>query len=340
MTKNIVPINEVYHMLVNEKYKALEKKTGTDEYWNYRRKWVEYPQGNIVDIPLNIDIELTNACNLKCPMCTRTMLAAASRMTVGLMKKALFFKIVDEAATLSVPAIKLNWRGESTLHPDIVEFVGYAKKKGIIDVILNTNAVKLTKELSKGLIDAGLDKIIFSFDSPDKTQYEAIRIGANFEKVLDNIKNFVDIRERQGGGKPLTSINVVHMNTNEDNLAEFKNLFGDIVDGISYLDFLDFNSTLPDSFLQQECFERFICPQPWQRLLVTWDGKVLPCCADHDECYILGNANKESLLSIWTGRKINVLRNAFLDHNWTSMDQCKKCQKSRTIAQIGENGTV
>jgi radical SAM protein with 4Fe4S-binding SPASM domain len=132
---------------------------------------------------------------------------------------------------------------------------------------------------------------------------------------------------------------MVRMDANEDALEKIKNLFEDIVDGISYLDFADFNNTFDDDYLRQEC-ERFICPQPWQRLVVAWNGKTYPCCIDHYGSYFLGNLNDESLLSIWTGRKLNALREKFLSREWITVDMCKRCQKSRLITWAREDGTV
>ena len=57
---------------------------------------------------------------------------------------------------------------EPLLNPHIHEIIAYAKKKGIIDTIINTNATQLTREMSIKLIDAGLDHIIYSFDGGTK----------------------------------------------------------------------------------------------------------------------------------------------------------------------------
>ena len=49
------------------------KESISGRYKKYRKEWSENPRSNIVSgFPLNVDIELTNACNLKCPHCART----------------------------------------------------------------------------------------------------------------------------------------------------------------------------------------------------------------------------------------------------------------------------
>ena len=77
-------------------------------------------------------------------------------------------KIIDTAVKFDVPSIKLNWRGEPLLNPKLEEFISYAKKNGILEVSINTNATTLTEKRAERLIDAGLDQIIYSFDGGTK----------------------------------------------------------------------------------------------------------------------------------------------------------------------------
>lgn len=73
----------------------------TEDYWKYRRKWSENPQKGIVEkYPLNLDIEPTNACNLRCTMCPRTIAIQKDKETVlkneGIMSFDTYKKIIDE----------------------------------------------------------------------------------------------------------------------------------------------------------------------------------------------------------------------------------------------------
>ena len=89
--------------------------------------------------------------------------------------------------------MKFNWRGEPLLNPKIYDYIKYAKEKGILETIINTNATNLTEKIEK-LIKSGLDLIIYSFDGGSKETYEKMRPGRfkqnSFEKVYGNIKNF------------------------------------------------------------------------------------------------------------------------------------------------------
>ena len=85
------------------------------------------------------------------------------------------------------------------MHPRLSKFIYYAKKLGVLETIINTNATKLTPEMSEKLIDSGLDILIFSFDGGTKKTYEKMRPGRfdenSFDEIYKNIKNFKKIRD-------------------------------------------------------------------------------------------------------------------------------------------------
>ena len=65
------------------------------------------------------------------------------------MTKKLAFKLIDQASKLNVPSMKFNWRGEPLLNPHLSEIIDYAKKKGVFETIINTNATKLDYRYGK-----------------------------------------------------------------------------------------------------------------------------------------------------------------------------------------------
>jgi MoaA/NifB/PqqE/SkfB family radical SAM enzyme len=115
----------------------------------YRTAWAHaYLQDP--PVPLNIDIELASLCNLACPYCFWGEQDFNAKMREkgwdGITKKRfmstdLAKKIIDQCAEIGVPAIKMNWRGESTLHPDYSDIMQYAASKSprFFDILVNTN---------------------------------------------------------------------------------------------------------------------------------------------------------------------------------------------------------
>jgi MoaA/NifB/PqqE/SkfB family radical SAM enzyme len=85
--------------------------------------------------------------------------------------------------------------GEPLLHKEIIQIIKKIKEGGL-KVILFTNATLLTKEMSKKLLMSEIDIIIFSFEGYDSREYESIRRGANYRKVLKNIKQFIELKKK------------------------------------------------------------------------------------------------------------------------------------------------
>lgn len=172
----------------------------TEEFLEYRRQWFECPEKMIVpEYPLNLDIHVTNRCNLRCPFCPRTWKDLGGHYDeYGLMSMELYKRIIDEGVPHGIKAIQLTADGEPLLHPKLEEMIAYAREAGVIDIIVHTSAASLTEKRSRKLLDAGFHRLAISFDSPDKETYEKLRVGAKFEKTLENIKTFVRLRDEGG----------------------------------------------------------------------------------------------------------------------------------------------
>ncbi len=310
------------------------EETRSPLYKEYRRKWVENPKRFILeDGPINLDIESTNCCNLKCPMCPRTILIRdditvnGGKFETGFIDFELYKNLIDQAVAIGVKAVKLNWLGEPTLHKRLVDMVKYAKEKGILDVLINTNAVLLDEKLATELIKSGLDKLLFSFDSPFKEDYEKIRIGANFEKVLENIKNVNRIRKELGKDTPLTRVLMVIMKENTHQFNDFVELFKDYVDIVAWGEFTNEEELIGEErkVVKREKIKNFACAQLWQRMFVTWNGKVTVCCADAKMDYIVGDASKEKIKDIWKNHKYRFIREKHMSGNYNEVPICTIC---------------
>jgi len=86
--------------------------------------------------------------------------------------------------------------------------IDYVKNSGL-NCLLNTNASMLNSELSKSLVNTKIDKITFSFEWYDKKVYERMRRPAQFEIVLEKIKNFLSIRRELNKVKPKVVIQAI-----------------------------------------------------------------------------------------------------------------------------------
>lgn len=129
-----------------------------------------------------LQIEPSLLCNIRCVMCPWIEHRAAFG---NHMNWNTFLKIAE--ALPMAEEVDLTGGGEPLCFPRIPEMVKIVKAAGC-KVGFSTNALLLTEDLSRELIQLGLDWISFSVDAAEATTYESIRRGASFEKVITNIR--------------------------------------------------------------------------------------------------------------------------------------------------------
>lgn len=272
------------------------------KYLEYRRQWLENPKGFILrDFPIHLDIEITNRCNLKCTFCDK--LPYLTRDQIGDMDFALYKRIIDEGKENDLCSVKLSYRGESLLHPEVVEMVQYAKKHGIIDIYFNTNGMLLTEKMILGFIDAGLDRISISVEGTDPAAFERARRGAKFSKILKNIDLLIELRIKNAAEHPKVRIQTVALPSIDlKNYAKYWLPHCDEVAAIDYKEaqIIKRNGTLQDS--------DWACPQLWQRMTIEWDGTVIPCNNDDYRLLSPGNVKNKTLYDCWHASEVEEAR--------------------------------
>ena len=207
------------------------------EYLDYRREWdTRHGNRQYKDFPVNLDVSVTNHCNIKCVMCTRTI----TRANMELWNSGKYFdpklqyldfnvykKVIDEGAERGLQAVHLTGHdGEPTLHKQLPDMISYAREKGIVDVFTHSNATRLHRaNMMERLLDSQPHRIVFSVDSPVKETFEAIRVGAKFDQVVGNIRDFVQMKRDKKYMFPVVKVQMVVMNKNKSEVDLFKKLF-------------------------------------------------------------------------------------------------------------------
>ncbi len=344
--ENYTPINKGQFTLEPpERIAEFERKRGfgvEEAYLENRRQWVEFPKKQYVaKYPLHVDIELASVCNLRCPMCYTITEQFKKKVNAKLMNYSLFIKIVDECAAGDVYSIRLSLRGESFLHPRIIDCVRYAKKKGIKEVSTLTNGLRLDEKMFSELMEAGMDWITISFDGLGKT-YEKIRYPAKYERAVEKIRNYCQIKNEAGRVKPLVKIQSI-LPAIQDNPREFYNVFAPISDMVSTNPLIDYLQK--DSKNQIVYCENFTCPQIYQRLTIGADGLVMMCANDEENEEILGNAKDQTLHEIWHGSKLEKARLSHRLHRGVQdYAICAKCylprKTEKAALKLGERDVV
>ena len=294
----------------------------------YRQKWSLGEERKILtEFPLHLDIELTSQCNLRCKMCWQNGLLKDEQQ--GLMEESVFKKIIDEGLQHGLQAIKLQSRGESTLHPRIADFAKYAKDAGVRDVQLTTNGMVFWKKQKRleDLLISGIDKLIFSIDAAHDESALEIYGAGNVPNVREIVKSAFLLRRNLGQKKPEIRVQASFSppQAEQEVIAKLREEFPEANELMADKVWITDVNVEGIADLRRG-FELLPCSFLWTRLVVFWDGAVTLCCRDYNNAHRLGNVNHQSIQEIWLGEKMMGLRHAHLDGMRHKVAVCRNCE--------------
>lgn len=297
-----------------------------NKYEAYRKQWEEAGNGKIkTEWPTDCTIELASVCDSRCIFCpvTPNYEKRESLFPVRFMKFGLFKKIIDEISG-HVLSIKLQYRGESTLHKEFNKFCDYAAQAEFIERMINTNG-NYHESKREGLYK--LDKIIFSIDSLIKEKYEKIRKGLSFLKLMKNFGHAV--MRYQNEGKPKIKVNMTITKDNKDEIEQFRQFFNPEIVELRQAPVFSRTPNAKDYSLNLQIIGRKNCKYPSQRQIILHSGLVLPCCAKWEaekSDIILGDASKQNIYDIWHNKKTDDLQITAIRSNYSKYKACMNCE--------------
>jgi len=262
--------------------------------------------------PSIVNIEPTNICNLRCPLCITGSMQM--KRPHGHMKFEHFKKFVDQVADRII-YITLYHQGEPYLNKQFNDMVAFAKSKGVY-VATSTNAHFFTPELCEKIVESGLDSMIISLDGVTQESYATYRVLGQLDTVLEGIRTLVAAKRRMKKKTPYLFLQFLVMKHNEHEIPQVKKLARELgVDRLlikttQVMTLEEAKKWLPenDKYRRYELTEdefkvkqgQGVCPRPWMTTLVDWDGQVVPCCFDKNGDYAMGSmAANEDFDSIW-----------------------------------------
>ncbi|MBL4706982.1 MAG: SPASM domain-containing protein [Flavobacteriales bacterium] len=336
-------------MHLNDKLQILKKTTfrrvanAAKVYSSfYVSKWRGVP--NQKGKPLAIAIEPTTACNLGCPECP-SGLKQFTRPT-GNLKEAFYKKVIDQVWKETF-YLTFYFQGEPYINPKFLDMVKYANDKKMYTTT-STNAHFLTEENAKRTIESGLDRLIISVDGTTQETYENYRKGGKLEKVLEGTKSIVKWKKAMKSKTPHIIFQFLVVKPNEHQIDEVYQLAKEY--GVNEVklktaqvyDFEDGNELIPDNdkysryrMLSNGKYEiknslENNCWKLWHSCVITWDGKVIPCCFDKDANHRLGELEKNDFESIWFSENYNQFRKQLFKGR-ENIDICKNCSEGTKV---------
>ena len=307
-----------------EKLSVVVEKNSWSEY---RKKYDQASNLNILDYPIQLDFELNASCNLKCPMCPISAESPKGKGKKTWFDFEFFKELIDYSVKKGTRAIKLNYINEPLIRNDLINFIIYAKEKGIIDIYFSTNGILLNKDISEKLITSGLTRIQVSLDAFTQQTYDKVRPGGDLKKIVENVNKFLELKEKYNAKIPLLRVNFVKTELNEFELDNFMNFWKDKVDMIGVQEFIK-PTKVKNQIKSKKTIKKknFKCSFPFKQLVINNEKQVLPCCTFWGEELALQKVEKpEDLLDAWNSPKMRDLRNKHLEGKYQEIPQCKNC---------------
>ena len=319
-------------------------------------------QDTLTSKPQYVMVELTQGCNLSCPMCRSEVLSYKGRT----MSLDLFEKIADTMFETAAMIDLRGW-GESLLLPHIEHCVGRAVQSGA-EVRFVTNLTMKSPPFK--LLAKAACHVAVSVDTADRDLYKVLRRGADFDRLKTNLNALVNTYRNYDA--PVDRI-VMTCTVTEPSLPYLSDLAAFAIEmGIQELRlfevFAEAGSTLSLSGADAKVdaalaamsdyvtgkplrvvigsrlgtmplrdVNEAACLHPWSYALFAYDGGVGFC--DHlngpeGEEYILGSLHNSSFEDIWNGSAWQELRREHVGARRKTADnfqECDWCYKHRLI---------
>lgn len=330
-------------------------------YQAYRREWDR--RGNELDeedAPLHLDIETTAVCDLRCgstlkdpegfcQIHTHEHLRKEgfknNRYKPGMISPEDYYKLIHDAIANNVQSVKLNFRGEPTLHPYIEEFVLKAAFEGFIDIMMNTNGnggARKDPELFAKLVKNGITNLMFSADACTEEVYTHQRIQGKWDLLLNSVRSAVLARD-MGFGSPDCRIRVSAVRTKHNaaqiNSGQFEEFWVDKI-GVDWASVSEcyFPAGVQHDWRAAEWEPLdpmdFQCADPFRRMVVTWDLEAtLPCCQGFTKQVNGGDIINRSIVVAWKSPEFEDLRTAHRNYKWDKIPMCAKCPLTKRVVE-------
>jgi MoaA/NifB/PqqE/SkfB family radical SAM enzyme len=271
--------------------------------------------------PLRVNVEVTNHCNQRCVLCPRQEFTRP----LGFMAIERFERIVAECAAHPT-RLWLHFLGEPLLHRGLARMIRLAKDAGVAEVGLSTNAVTLREPIADALVDAGLDRLECSLDADDPDAYLAMRGRDHFERVVANVRAFLERKRARGLRRPVTSIQFMRTPEVERDLEALVDAWRPLLDDDDFV-----MTIVPASFAgaidvpPAGAAARAPCRWLVSSLVILQDGTVTMCGADWDAAAPLGHVDRESIAAIWNGAILAERRRAHREGRFADVPGCGSC---------------
>ena len=310
---------------------------------NYLYKKRPYPEF--------FELEVTTLCDMRCRLCEHTHWNVPPKN----MSFEDFKKIVSNFPNLKWAG--MTGIGQSMLNKDYLKMMKYLKDKNVY--IENFDNFKhITPEVSKQMIDMGLDKLYVSLDAATEETFNLMQKGAKWDEVISNIKFFDAYKKEKHLHWPELWFHFIVTKDNIDEMEDYLQMIFDLevdVECVQFTKLLHAFKEIEDTHVEislekkKKVFEKARelgirvgfnmntsdgkdpiknCAV-WTQPFIFVDGTVVACCSQNeqnDRPFQIetspGNILKDGMRKVWKkgyGKMLDELNSGKVPKN------CERC---------------
>jgi pyruvate-formate lyase-activating enzyme len=170
------------------------------------------------DYPLEVHLDISNACNQRCVMCPRFSTLLNDRFEP---RRRFLPPVRDYINELTRTALKVQisgW-GEPTAHPEFDQFLeSLADNRVLIEFFTNGSTLE---QWTPAIVGSGVHRVTVSLSGTTAREYESVYAGGNFEHLIKGIERLASARAGAVNRYPLIEVNSLSFRHHMANLDRF-----------------------------------------------------------------------------------------------------------------------
>ena len=277
--------------------------------------------------PGSLSIELTDACDLRCPYCSNPGFPNPRTF----MSPEVVEALIASTKTFRVDRVRVGG-GEPTLHPRFAEISSRLSKSGKLFSIV-TNGQWRKPGIIEALV-AHYHLIEISIDAGGAQVYEASRPGSDHARLMANMERLRQLR-KTAKKAPHLNIRLMLRPSTEAHRADEVRLWSAYADTVmpQYI-MKDPETTYAEDMyfpeqVESNSFPR--CTLPFKDLQIRVNGDVPMCQITGStkipgKKRIIGNVLRSPLQELWTGEVLRSIRKAHRQRDEGGMEVCRGCR--------------
>ena len=285
-----------------------------------------FEQEECTDFPTYVMFDLTNKCNAACVMCPQST-GFAGVSDLKMLKKETFFRVIDQCVGRKIDLIRVTADGEPMIHPEFWTLLEYAKGKNVGPIGLTTNGSTLNERNISRLIESGITFIDVSLDAFTQETFEKVRVGLNYQKIIRNVDNLIEINRRCNAPLKIM-VSYVIQQSNQHEAEAFADYWSPKVDKVLMRELTENVGLTKGGNMEDgaQVHERWPCPHFWRRIVVNYDSALKACPIDWNNRLVCDSLENVAIRDQWHGDFYHNYRMQHLNNNHSSDSLCRECK--------------